>query len=984
MSLYFLIRGKMGEKKLIIERYFSSFGNPYEDPKNIMDYSKRDAIVTNDKGEAVERLDNLIFPSFWSYNASNTVATKYFKKTDVPETKREIDIRQLTGRVAKTIAEWGVKQNYLDNSEAKMLEEEIVALSVGQYGCYNSPVWFNLGLDKYGISKSEEGFYHIENGEVVETKDYYVHPQISACFISSPEDSISDMMNVGAVVSARIFKNGSGIGGDWSKVRSAAEPISMGGVTSGAKRFMDVQDATARVIKSGGTTRRAATMQSMAIWHYDAIDLMIDKYKEERKGEILIENGSPGNWESHTIQDLRSQNVNISLRIDDEFWTAYEKNSLYRRHQIKGKDFKEESARKLAKIVAFSTHGCADPGIQNHSIINKWNTCKNSGEIWASNPCSEYMFLNNSACNLASLNLMRFRKTDGEFDVDSFCKAVDLYIISQDIMVSQASYPLEEIALNSHKFRPLGLGYANLGAYIMSLGLPYDSDEARNFASAVTSLMTAESYLQSTILAEQIGTFQEFEKNKKPMLEVIEMHRKVSKKIPLKNGLENIINTANKKWDEVIERGEKYGFRNAQTTLLAPTGTIGFMMDCDTTGCEPVYALKAYKELSGGGSMNIVNQTVPLALKRLGYDEATIFSKIIPYINGNETIEGCEYLEEEHLPVFDCAVSSGNGTRAIFPIGHIKMLGAIQPFVSGSISKTINCPENTSVDEVENMFYQGWKHGVKAVAIYRYGSKVSQPLTTKKNSRLEILSRGKREPLPSLRKGETQKVKIGGISLFVRSGEYNDGRLGEIWVDSLERGSEINRLLNENAIQFSEKLQYGVPLKEALEIFSKVGKSQISGLTDHPFIKTANGIEGFLFDWIRAHYLGDISFILKVVEMRPLPEELIVYQKVPKLHLFPTVEGLKFYPGVPSLEETIKKISEVNYWEDKDEGLDTRRTIDKIKKTRIWNTENNIKSFESGKITGKVCEACGNLMVSDGNCYKCPHCKTSTGGCGAG
>jgi len=979
----------MGDKTgLTIERYFASFGDPYKDTKKVMDYSPRDAVVTNDRGEIVERLDNLIFPSFWTYNSSNTVATKYFKKVNVPETTREIDIRQLTGRVAKTISEWGVEQGYFGKRESEKLENEIVALTVGQYGAYNSPVWFNLGLDKYGMTKYEEGFFHIEDGKVVETKDYYKHPQISACFISSPEDSISDMMNVGVVVSSRIFKNGSGIGGDWSHVRSTGEPISTGGITPGAKRFMDVQDSAARVIKSGGTTRRAATMQSMAIWHYDAIDLIVDKYKEERKGGILVENGSPLNWESHTFQDLRSQNVNISLRVDDEFWKAYEKDGLYTLHQVKGNEVKEEPARKLARIIAFSTHGCADPGIQNHSIINKWNTCKNSGEIWASNPCSEYMFLNNSACNLASLNLMRFRKQGGEFDVDSFCKAVDVYITSQDIMVSKASYPLEEIALNSHMFRPLGLGYANLGAYIMSLGLPYDSDEARDFASAITSLMTAEAYLQSTVLAEKISPFQEFEKNKESMLDVIEMHRKASKKIPLKNGLENIINTTNKKWDEVVERGNKYGFRNAQVTLLAPTGTIGFLMDCDTTGCEPVYALKSYKELSGGGSMTIVNQTIPLALEKLNYDKEDI-SRIVDYIDKNETIEECKDLKEEHIPIFDCAVSSGKGMRAIFPMGHIKMLGAIQPFVSGAISKTINCPESTDVDEIEEMFYQGWKHGVKAIAIYRDGSKVSQPLTTKKESRLEILSRGKRELLPALRKSITQKVKLGGVSLFITAGEYDDGRLGEIFVESLERGSEVNRLLNENAIQFSEKLQYGVPIKEALEIFSKAGKSQISGLTSHPFIKIANGVEGFLYDWIRAHYLGDISFLkdreggFRKPEMRPLPWELRVYEKVPKLHLFPTVEGIKFYPDVPSLEETIKKISGTNYWEDKEKGLDTRRTIDKIKKTRIWGNDSKIQS-ESGRVTGRVCESCGNLMISDGNCYKCPHCKTSTGGCGAG
>lgn len=594
------------------------------------------------------------------------------------------------------------------------------------------------------------------------------------------------------------------------------------------------------------------------------------------------------------------------------------------------------------------------------------------------------MFLNNSACNLASINLMRFRKEKGEFDLESFCKAVDLYITSQDIIVSQASYPTEEIAWNSHTFRPLGLGYANLGAYIMSLGLAYDSDESRNIASAITSLMTAEAYLQSTRIAEKLGPFKEYEKNKDSMLEVMDMHRKATRQIHAKNGLEALVNAANSKWDEVIERGKQYGFRNAQVTLLAPTGTIGFMMDCDTTGCEPEFALKKYKELAGGGSMIIVNKTVNLALEKLGYDKGSI-DNIIGYIDKNGTVEGCELLKQEHLPVFDCAVSSGKGTRAINPMGHIKMLGAIQPYVSGAISKTINCPANTSVEEIEKMFYEGWKSGVKAIAIYREGSKAAQPLKTKKDAGITILKRGEREHLPKLRYGLTQKVKVGegDISVFIQSGEYPDGRLGEIFLESLQRGSEVNRLLNEVAIEFSEKLQYGVPLEEAVEFFGKAGQSQISGLTNHPFIKEARGIEGFVFDWIRAHYLGDISFVKKEnPELRPLPWELRVYQKIPKLHLLPTVAGEIMYPGVPSLEQTIEKVSKINYWIDS--GFDTRKTIEKIRNTRKWDEDNFDVVQHSGKILGKTCDHCGMLMEYDGSCLKCPKCTISTGGCGGG
>lgn len=975
----------MAEKQqgLKLQKYFSFFGDPYKDSKDIMQYSPRDATVRNDKGEIVEKIDKVVFPSFWTLNASNTVATKYFRRTDVPETGREVDVRQLVKRVAGTISEWGTKQNYFDKREAKKFEEEVAALNIGQYGSFNSPVWFNLGLDKYGLNRKEDNFYHVnEKGKLIATKNIHANPQCSACFIVSPEDNIPSMMEVSAIISSRIFKQGSGIGGDWSHVRSAGESISGGGGASGAKRFMDVQDAAARVIKSGGISRRAAVMQSIAIWHPDAEEVWIDKYKQEQNARRKIEAGAPNNWESHTIQDLRGQNVNISTRIDDEFWHAYEQNKPYAiRRVVDGFVVKEENAKSRLEKMAFATDGCGDPGCQNHTIINKYNTCKNSGEIWASNPCSEYMFLNNSACNLASLNLMRFRKTDGEFDLDSFCKAVDIYLTSQDILVSQASYPSKEIAWNSHSFRPLGLGYANLGAYLMSLGFAYDSDEARNFASAVTSLMTAEAYLQSSVLAEKIGSFLEFKKNKEPMLEVIEMHRKAARKIPQRNGLEKIINAANKKWDEVVERGQKYGFRNAQVTLLAPTGTIGFMMGCDTTGCEPTYSLKAYKELSGGGIMKIVNQIVPLALEKLGYDKEKI-KKVLEYIDKNETIEGCVDVKEEHIPIFDCSVTSGNGKRAISPMGHIKMLGAIQPHLSGAISKTINCPESTSVEEIKEMFYQGWKNGVKAIAIYRDGAKIAQPLKARRGNTLEQLSRGEREPLPALRLGITQKVKIGGTSLFLRTGEYEDGRIGEIFIDSLERGSEVNRLLNLAAIQFSQQIQHGTSLIEALEPFGKAGLSQISGITDHSFIKIARGIEGFLFDWILAHYRGDISFVQKEPEMRPLPWELRVYKQVPKLHLFPTVEGTKFYPDVPSLEETIKRISGTNYWNDTEEGLDTRKTIEKIKRNRIWKNENTINLDNSGRTTGRTCNN-GHLMISDGSCWKCPICKTTTGGCGS-
>ena len=1348
-----------GNKELIIERYFSApFEDVYRDPKNIIKYALRTVEIKDDAKNILETVEGTVFPEDWGQNPANTVATKYFRRTDVPGKGRELDIRELAGRVGKKISQWGVEQGYFDIENGKALEQELVTTTIGQYAAFNSPVWFNLGLDLYGIKQDGENFY-MEDGRVKQVHNYYANPQVSACFIVSPEDSIKSMINVSANISSEIFRGGSGIGGDWSKIRSAGEPVSGGGFASGARRFQDVQDATARVVKSGGKTRRAATMQSLAVWHPDMIDMIRDKYSEDLKGKILVEAGSPDDWESHTFQNLRGQNVNYSVRTDDAFWLAYEKDELYDIRFVKSCEVKErKKARDIAKIMAFTTHGCGDPGIQNDTIINKWNTCPNSGRINASNPCvtgdtkvllkdgrwlridslinknsviltntgliteseikgsfktgikpvyrlttksgyeikltadhgvftvnrgfvkaceltkddfilipncnvaqineiedkefyqilgiylgdggsgkisnnrgipltmnrqsevtilqklaeyvatkyerithkncpatvqitktsakyvitnnillnrisemidlslcssekrisekifslslseqkfvlqglftsdgtvanygtksqyvsldstsinllkevqilltgfgikskiyknrragkssallpdgkgglkeypvkemhslrisknnrikfekligfmpesqkskklkilnenveaykelpidavdsliylgdeevfdltepithtfiangitihncSEYMFLDDSACNLASINLLRFRKENGQLDVQSLEKIVDLYVTSQDVMISKASYPTEKITLNSHKFRPIGLGYANLGAFIMANGWAYDSDEARDFAGAVTSLLTAEAALQSTKLAENVGAFEEFEKNKEPMLNVMEMHRKASKQLRKENGLEEIVDAANKKWDEVIERGNKYGFRNAQFTLLAPTGTIGFMMGCDTTGCEPEYQLVKYKELAGGGFMMITNETVPVALKTLGYSQDRI-EKIVSYVNEDMpdgkkrgTVEGCPDLKPEHLPVFDCSISSPYGKRFISPRAHVEMLGAIQPHLSGAISKTINCPNNTTVEEIEELMYLGWKRGVKALALYRDGSKAAQPLKKRSASKLVNLARGEREPLPKERKGMIRKVKVGGINLFLTTGEYEDGRLGELFIESLERGSEVNRLLNEVAIEFSEKIQYGVPLEQALEIFQKAGNSQIAGITDHEFIKMAKGPEGFLYDFLRAHYLGDISCVHKEKdspEMRPLPWELKIFKKVPQLHLIPSVAGIGMYPGVPTLEETIKKVSKTNYWEDADEGLDTRQTIDKIKRTRAWGKENNNEFY--GRITGKMCDK-GHLMISDGGCFKCPICKTSTGGCGGG
>jgi len=980
---------------LKVERYFSKAGNPYSD--KVVSYTKRLADIKDSDGNIIESVPDVVFPKSWSDGAVSTVATKYFRRADVPDTGREIDIRQLVGRVAGTIADWGRLQGYFGNPDsraaersARNMEREAAAIAIGQYGAFNSPIWFNLGLNRYGIKQNETSFYwDFEKGGIRKVRNYYEHPQGSACFIAHPGDSVEDMMEVAAVFSARLFKGGSGIGSSWYQIRSAGEPISGGGEASGAKRFMDVQDAVARVIKSGGKTRRAAVLQNIPIWHPDMIEVIRDKYQEDRKGEILVNAGSPSHWESHTFQNLRGQNVNISVLADDKFWHAVERDETYPIIRVSdGQVVREPRARDLLQQIAFATHGCGCPGIQNFTTMNKWNTCSADEEIWGSNPCSEYMFLSNSACNLASINLMKCRNSDGSFDMEKYWKLIDFFITAQDILVDPLSYPSEEIAKNSHTYRPLGLGYANLGAYAMSLGLPYDHEDSRDFAAAVTSALTARAVLQSSKLAEVKGPFERYKANKEKLLEVMEMHREAARQVSLKHGLEKVIdhNATLRTWDMALDSVRKNGMRNAQVSLLAPTGTIGFMMDCDTTGCEPDIALKKYKYLAGGGSMKIVNRAVPAALTRLGYDQNQI-KEITDYVDENDTIEGAPHLKEEHLPVFDCSINAGNSDRVIDPLGHIKMVGAIQPHLSGGISKTINCPESTSVEDIENMFHQAWKVGAKAVAIYRDGSKGAQPVETKKKQGIQIIERGEREHLPNLRFGMTQKVKIGGVPLFMRTGEYPDGRMGELFLDSMERGSDANLYLNGLAIEFSEKLQAGVALEEAVEVFDRLGKSQVGGFTDHPFIRSAKGIGQFIHRWHMAHYKGDISYLFDnegkpaTPEMRPLPNELRIYQQQPELYLIPTVAGIPFYEGAPTLEETIKKISGTNFWCDDFDGLDTRKTIERIKQTREWGKADTTQK-SSGKLTGRTC-ACGALMEQDGNCYRCPSCFKG-GGCGGG
>jgi ribonucleoside-diphosphate reductase alpha chain len=667
------------------KRFFTKEGvHPFDE----IQWERRDAVITNEKGEVVFEQKGVEVPAFWSMLATNIVVSKYFHgQVGTPE--REYSVKQLIERVARTITNWGVKDGYFaDDESADIFYNELVYLLVNQYASFNSPVWFNVGVEE--------------------------KPQASACFINSVQDTMESILEL-AKTEGMLFKYGSGTGTNFSTLRSSKEKLSGGGIASGPVSFMRGFDAFAGVIKSGGKTRRAAKMVILNVDHPDIIDFIKSKAEEEKKAHILIKAGyDPGfNVPGGAYDSVQFQNANHSVRVTDDFMRAVlEDKQWHTRYVTTGEICDTYRARDIMRMIAEAAWICGDPGMQFDTTINSWHTCPNTGRINASNPCSEFMFLDDSACNLASLNLMKFRRDDGSFDINSFRQAVDILITAQEIIVDNASYPTKAIEKNSRDYRPLGLGYANLGALLMSLGLPYDSDEARAYAGAITAIMTGEAYRQSALIAKEMGPFRGFELNREPMLGVIRKHMSYVDKIDKNLIPSELFESAKKIWKEAYELGQKYGYRNAQVTVLAPTGTIGFMMDCDTTGIEPDIALVKYKKLVGGGFLKIVNNTVPLALKKLGYNEKQI-KDIVDYIDKNDTIEGAPHLKEEHLPVFDCAFKPAKGKRFIHYMGHVKMMAAVQPFISGAISKTVNMPNDVSVDDVMQLFIDAWKMGLK-------------------------------------------------------------------------------------------------------------------------------------------------------------------------------------------------------------------------------------------------------------------------------
>ena len=806
------------------------FGNPIK-------WISEEVKVTDDMGKEVFVQRAVSRPEFWTPLAIKVVASKYFWG-DQDKNERESSVEQLVGRVSRYIGRQALKQGYFNEKDSKVLEEEIASICLNQLCVFNSPVWFNAGIWEYNVRAGGVSAFRWDNskGKIVASRlmgdkyEKYVldeardSPQCSACFIQGVRDDMESIMEI-QTAEANLFKAGSGTGSNRSPLRSSKERLTGGGRPSGPLSFMRGYDAYAGIIKSGGKTRRAAKMEILNVEHPDIIDFVEAKQKEEKKAWALIEQGYGGGMNGDAYGSVAFQNCNMSVRVSDEFMKAVKNDGkLVTKRVTDGKDCETHKARDIMKKIAAGTHICGDPGIQCDDVINKYHTCKVSGKINASNPCSEYMFLDDTACNLASINLMKFLTPDGGFDFEKFKKTVRYFITAMEIFVDGASYPTEKIAYRSHIYRTLGLGYANLGALLMSLGLPYDSDEGRAVAAAVTAIMCGEAYRTSAELAGLKGAFPGFEENRDSMLEVIRMHREHVKdinveKIPEK--LRELVNVAWDCWTDALELGEKFGFRNAQATVLAPTGTIAFMMDCSTTGIEPAISLVAYKVLAGGGMLKIVNGTVKLALENLGYSERQV-EDIVSYIDKNDTIESAPHLQDKHLAVFDCAFKPAKGKRAIHYKAHIDMMAVTQPFISGAISKTINMPEDSSVEDIANAYIYAWERKLKAVAIYRENSKRSQPLNTRKTEgevvKKEDVRKKERVKLPQTRSSITHKFEISGHEGYITVGLYDNGKPGEVFVVMHKQGSTIRGLIDAWATSVSVNLQQGISV---LDLFRK-------------------------------------------------------------------------------------------------------------------------------------------------------------------
>lgn len=1008
------------------QRYFTTEGrHPFDE----IPFTKRRSVITEPDGSIVFEMDGVEVPEDWSQLATDIVVSKYFRKAGVPKIGKETSVKQVVGRIVKAIRGYGESAGYFATGmDAETFEDELTFLLVTQRGAFNSPVWFNCGLyQEYGIEGSAGNWHFDEKAKApLELSNSYEHPQCSACFIQKVDDSLMSIFEL-IKKEARVFKYGSGTGTNFSNVRSRYEELSGGGTSSGLMSFLDVFDRGAGATKSGGTTRRAAKMVCVDIDHPEVVDFIRWKAKEEDKAQALVAMGYDGEFNGEAYASVSGQNSNNSVRLSDAFMKAYEEDGEWSTiFRTSGEVHKTYPAKELMREISEAAWRCADPGLQFDTIINDWHTCSESDRINASNPCSEFMFLDDTACNLASLNLMKFLKPDNSIDVEAYKKAARVFATAQEILVDFSSYPHKEMAQNSHDYRPLGLGYANLGTLLMVKGLPYDSEEGRALAGVLTSIMCGEAYRVSAEIAGELGPFPGYEKNKKPMEKVIAKHKEAASRLDARLCPPELLKASTETWEEAEALGAKNGYRNAQMTVLAPTGTIGLLMDCDTTGVEPEFSLVKWKKLSGGGYIKIVNSSMRQALNTLGHTQEQI-DEIITYIlgtqsledagpldlarlkemnfsddeiqeaaesvrmtgnlndftphvtpenllargltaeelrqaqvriGGMETIEGAPYLKPSHLAVFDCANRNGQyGTRFIAPVAHIKMMAAVQPFISGAISKTINVPNETTVEEIESLYVQSWRYGLKAVALYRDGSKGSQPLSTKmaektketesKSAISDLLEGvvasesawGQRRELPRRRTGFTLECSVGGHKVFLRTGEYENGDLGEIFIDMYKEGAAYRSIMNSFAQAISVGLSYGVPLEKYVKMFTFT-RFEPSGFTDHPNVRTCTSILDFIFRIIGMEYLGMRDIIhVGPEEIDPTPKATEVMQ--PRSTKGEAPAGKKAAP-----------------------------------KQQTGSLDDQLADMMGD---APICDVCGHLTVRNGSCYRCLSCGNSMG-----
>ncbi len=1068
-----------------------------KNPLDQVALERRTMVINNLDGSEVFRMDDLEMPTAWSQLASDIMASKYFRKRGVPETGHETSVRQVVHRLAHTIRKSGEEQGgYFDSREdADAFESELAYHLIHQTGAFNSPTWFNCGLyHEYGI-RGSGGNWHWDRKRdlVMECKDSYSHPQCSACYIQSVNDDLMQIFDL-LKSEARLFKYGSGTGTNFSKIRGKMEKLSGGGTSSGLMSFLEVFDKGAGATKSGGTTRRAAKMVCLDMDHPEIVEFINWKAEEESKATALIRGGYSSDFNGDAYKTVSGQNSNNSIRIPDAFMKAYfDDDEWSTRFRTTGDVHKTYKARDLMRRISQAAWACADPGVQYDSTINRWHTCSNTDRIYSSNPCSEYMFLDDSACNLASINLTKFLREDGSFDVEGFRYACRIFLVAQEILVSFASYPTKKIAQNSHDYRPLGLGYANLGTLLMILGLPYDSPEGRAICAAITAIMGGHAYATSAEMAAGKGPFPGYARNKDPMLNVIRMHRDAAYEIDASVCPAGLLEAAREDWDLALKLGKVHGYRNAQATVIAPTGTIGLLMDCDTTGIEPDFALVKFKKLAGGGYFKIVNTSVSKALQRLGYTAAQI-QEIVAYIRGTLslehaphvnvetlkarglteadlervrkalptifdlpyafsvfnlgeetikrlgftteaacragfnllrelgfsdaeiqeangiicgrlTIEGAPHLKEEHLPVFDCANKCGrDGRRFIAPMAHVTMMAAAQKFICGAISKTINVPEETPAEEIEALYVEAWRLGLKAAAIYRDGSKGSQPLNAsaddqgaepekKKAGAAEAAEtsadarRAVRRHLPLKRQGFTQEARVAGHKVFLRTGEYEDGTLGEIFIDMHKEGAPFRSMLNCFAMAISKGLQYGVPLEEFVDFFTFT-RFEPWGSVDHPNIKFSTSIIDYVFRVLGYEYLGQTDFLqvkpedlASNIHTRPVSDG-----ETDRAEVSPSIDahaGSNGAPPVPK-DETARShpagetpAAEINGSLPPTSGSNAHEAPAQ----QPVQTRTSILDEQLSQMMGDApfCDTCGHITVRNGSCYKCLNCGSSVG-----